>query len=44
MCRKEELLDLLKERHDLEVLLTIGAGDIDQMLGEIKGVLEKNYL
>lgn len=44
MCRKDELLDLLKERHDLEVLLTIGAGDIDQMLGSVKEVLEKNYL
>ncbi len=40
LCRKEDLLDLLKNKTDIEVLLTIGAGDIDQLLGQIKTILE----
>jgi len=39
MCRKDELIDILKEKNDIEVLLTIGAGDIDSLLGQIKDVL-----
>ena len=38
---KEELLPLLEKRTDLDVLLTVGAGDIDQLLEPIKEVLEK---
>ncbi len=39
LCRKDELLNILEKRNDIEVLLTIGAGDIDQMLPRIKEVL-----
>ncbi|NDW18164.1 UDP-N-acetylmuramate--L-alanine ligase [Dysgonomonas sp. 216] len=39
LCKKDELIGLLKQKNDIEVLLTIGAGDIDQMLGQIKDVL-----
>lgn len=44
LCRKDELLSLLDKRKDIEVLLTVGAGDIDQLLEPIKEVLSKNYL
>lgn len=40
LCRKDQLLDILRSRKDIEVLLTIGAGDIDQMLPAIKEILE----
>lgn len=33
---KEQLLDVLKEKDNLDVLLTIGAGDIDTVVGSIK--------
>lgn len=38
LCNKSELLDILN-RKNIEVLLTLGAGDIDQMLGDIKNLL-----
>lgn len=41
LCHKSDLLELLKSRNDIEVLLTIGAGDIDQMLPQIKEVLQE---
>lgn len=40
LCNKEELLPLLEKKNDIEVLLTIGAGDIDQLLEPIKAILE----
>lgn len=40
LCKKEELLDLLQQKEDIEVLLTIGAGDIDRLLPAIKDILE----
>lgn len=40
LCNKEELLPLLEKKDNLEVILTIGAGDIDQLLEPIKEVLE----
>lgn len=40
LCKKDELIDLLKNKADIEVLLTIGAGDIDRLLPDIKRVLE----
>jgi len=40
LCAKEDLPDILTNKHDIEVLLTIGAGDIDQMLDQIKVILE----
>lgn len=41
LCNKEELLPLLQKKKDIEVLLTVGAGDIDQLLEPIKNILEK---
>lgn len=38
ICKKEELLDYLKQK-DLEVLLTLGAGDIDKQVEPIKNML-----
>jgi UDP-N-acetylmuramate--alanine ligase len=38
---KEEVLDKLKDR-DLEVLLTIGAGDIDRLIEPIKKYLKND--
>ena len=37
LCKKEDLLDILEERRP-EVLLTLGAGDIDQL---IKPIMER---
>ena len=41
LCRKDELLSLLEKKNDIEVLLTVGAGDIDQLLTPIKELLEE---
>ncbi len=41
LCNKEDLLPLLEKKNDIEVLLTVGAGDIDQLLEPIKQILEK---
>ena len=41
MCSKEQLLDLIASKNDIEVLLTVGAGDIDQLLMPIKEILER---
>ncbi|WP_165025512.1 UDP-N-acetylmuramate--L-alanine ligase [Dysgonomonas sp. ZJ279] len=41
LCKKEELLSLLEKKNDIEILLTVGAGDIDQLLLPIKGILEE---
>ena len=41
LCNKTELLALLENKDDIEVLLTVGAGDIDQLLTPIKELLEK---
>lgn len=41
LCDKVELLPLLEKKNDIEVLLTIGAGDIDQLLEPIKKILEQ---
>lgn len=41
LCNKEELLPLLENKNDLEVLLTVGAGDIDRLLNPIKDILEQ---
>jgi len=40
LCSKKELIEDLKER-ELEVLLTMGAGDIDQLLLPIKELLQQ---
>jgi UDP-N-acetylmuramate--alanine ligase len=41
LCRKDELPDILKGKNDIEVLLTVGAGDIDQLLPQIKEIMEE---
>jgi UDP-N-acetylmuramate--alanine ligase len=41
LCKKDDLLALLDKKDDIEVLLTIGAGDIDQLLIPIKEILER---
>ena len=41
LCNKQELLPLLENKNDIEVLLTVGAGDIDQSLEAIKEVLKE---
>ncbi|MDR1883141.1 MAG: UDP-N-acetylmuramate--L-alanine ligase [Prevotella sp.] len=41
LCKKEELLPLLENKNDVEVLLTVGAGDIDQLLEPVKKILER---
>lgn len=41
LCSKEELLKVLEEKKDIDVLLTMGAGDIDKLLLPIKELLEK---
>lgn len=40
LCKKEELLDLLKKK-EIEVLITLGAGDIDNMVPQIYNILKK---
>ena len=40
MCKKEEILNILKDKN-IEVLITLGAGDIDNYVPEIKKELEK---
>lgn len=42
LCKKEDLLDIIKEKKDIEVLLTLGAGDIDQLILPIKKTLLSN--
>ena len=42
MCKKEDLLNIL-EAKNIEVLITLGAGDIDNYVPEIKSLLEKKY-
>ena len=39
MCRKEDLLDMLKSL-PLEVLITLGAGDIDNYVPQIYELLK----
>ena len=43
LCRKEELLDVLKDK-SLEVVVTFGAGDIDRLLPDIDHLLKDKYL
>lgn len=44
LCRKEDLLPLLDKKNDIQVLLTIGAGNIDQLLEPIKEILKNKLL
>ena len=36
LSKKEQVISLLKEKNNLEVLVTVGAGDIDTLVAEIK--------
>ena len=42
LCKKENLLQTL-ENEDIDILLTIGAGDIDRFVKPIKEMLNKKY-
>lgn len=41
LCLTSELLDILNSRDDLEVLVTLGAGDIDKLLPSIEQLLKE---
>lgn len=40
MCKKEEILDVVRNKN-IEVLITLGAGDIDNYVPQIREILEK---
>jgi UDP-N-acetylmuramate--alanine ligase len=40
LLKKEELLDTIRNKKDIEVLVTIGAGDIDKYVRGLKEILE----
>lgn len=42
MCKKEDLVELIKSK-DIQVLITLGAGDIDNLAPQITEVLRKKY-
>ncbi len=39
--RKEELMEFLQKKDDIDILVTFGAGDIDRLIGPIKEMLLK---
>ena len=39
---KNDLLNYLNNKTDIDVLITVGAGDIDTKINEIKNLLNKN--
>lgn len=41
MINKAELVDMLSKKEDIEVIVTIGAGDIDKQVAPIKNMLSK---
>ena len=43
LCKHSELIGKLTAEKDLEVLATVGAGDIDQLVEPIKNMLTKKY-
>jgi UDP-N-acetylmuramate--alanine ligase len=42
LCSRTELMDELGRR-DLDVVLTLGAGDIDQLVAPIERLLNERY-
>ena len=42
LCEKEELMEIL-EKEDIDVLITLGAGDIDRFVTPIRNMLNLNY-
>ncbi len=41
LINKDELVETIRNKKDIEVLVTIGAGDIDKYLAEIKDILSQ---
>ena len=41
MIKKEEVLDFVKSK-DFQVLIVLGAGDLDNYVPEIENILKKN--
>lgn len=41
MIHKEELLELVRKEDNWEVVLMLGAGDIDRLIEPVKQILEK---
>ena len=41
MIHKEELLELVRKENKWEVVLMLGAGDIDRLIEPVKQILEK---
>ena len=42
MIAKDDVLDFVKE-HDFEVLIVLGAGDLDNLVPEMEKILSKRY-
>ncbi len=42
-CSKNELINIIDNKKELQVLLTLGAGDIDQLLPGIEKLLKNKY-
>lgn len=41
LCEKKDLLDILKNKKDIDVLVTLGAGDIDRFVKPITALLKE---
>lgn len=41
LCTREELPDIVREREDLEVIVSLGAGDIENYIDTIKNILQE---
>ena len=41
LLKKEEVLDFLKGKEDVDVLVTFGAGDIDRLIVPIENLLKE---
>ena len=41
LCTKSELLDVIKNKKDIDVLVTLGAGDIDRFVKPITAILKE---
>ena len=42
MIAKDDVLDFVKE-HDFEVLIVLGAGDLDNLVPQMEKILSKRY-
>ena len=43
MCKKEDILNILKDKN-IEVLITLGAGDIDNYVPRNKGTIRNKKI